>query len=143
MNVPHSKKVGTIAAMLVCVASCLFPASAASADTSIVGITTELHRAIKGGDAGKWRELLVTSTNVQARDENGNTPLHFAALRENADAVDALLKRGADVHAVNVAKATPLHYGCGSERIVRALLAHRAKPNAVSSAGVTPLLAAA
>jgi ankyrin repeat protein len=129
--------------MLVFVASCLFQALAADPDSSRVGVTTELHRAIKGGDAAKWRELLIASTDVHARDENGNTALHFAALRENADVVEALLKRGADVHVVNVAKATPLHYGCGSERIVRALLAHGAKPNVVSTAGVTPLLGAA
>ena len=55
-----------------------FQASAADAGSSPVGVTTEHHRAIKSGDAAKWRELQVASTDVQARDEKGNTAWHFA-----------------------------------------------------------------
>lgn len=72
----------------------------------------------------------------------GDTPLHRAALRGDADAVEALLAQGADVNALNAAGATPLHYGIVSERIVAALLSHGAKPDVVSGVGVTPLLGA-
>lgn len=71
-----------------------------------------------------------------------HTPLHLAALRGDAEAVETLLRQGADPNALNAYGATPLHYGIGSERIVAALLARGARPNVVSQAGVTPLFGA-
>ena len=79
---------------------------------------------------------------ASARDSAGNTPLHLAALRGDADALDRLLAAGADPNALNEAGATPLHYAVASERMVAALLARDAKPDVVSKIGVTPLLGA-
>jgi len=76
------------------------------------------------------------------RDGAGNTPLHLAALHHDAEAVEALLARGAEVDVTNHAGATPLHYGTGSERIVRALLRAGARADAKSGLGITPLLTA-
>jgi ankyrin repeat protein len=84
----------------------------------------------------------TTSRQAESSPGTGNTPLHLAALRGDADAVDALLAQGTDANALNRAGATPLHYGVTSERIVAALLDHGAKPDVVSSVGVTPLLGA-
>jgi len=75
-------------------------------------------------------------------DPAGNTPLHLAALANDADTVDTLLAAGADANATNRAGATPLHYGTGSERMVRALLKAGAQPNVTSGIGLTPLLTA-
>lgn len=82
------------------------------------------------------------ASEANVRDVAGNTLLHLAALRGDADAVDALLGRGADAKAINHAGATPLHYGVGNERIVTALLAHGAPAEAVSKLSITPLLGA-
>ena len=76
---------------------------------------------------------------VQPADADGNTPLHLAVLRGDAEAVEALLKAGADAAVVNAAGATPLHYAAANERIVTALLAHGAPVNAVSKLAHTPL----
>lgn len=76
------------------------------------------------------------------RNAEGNTPLHLAALRGEADAVDALLASDPDPNALNHAGATPLHYAVASERMVAALLARGAKPDVMSKLGVTPLLGA-
>lgn len=92
-------------------------------------------------DPDGWRAL-VEHAEVSVRDEHGNTILHHAALRGDAEAVELLLARGADPGATNNAQATPLHYGIRSERIVRALLARGAPVDPVSDAGVTPLLGA-
>src|SRR4051812_43642225 len=80
---------------------------------------------------------------VESRNDNGNTPLHLAAIRGDVNAVRALLKAGADANALNLEEATPLLYGTGNAEIVRELLAHHAKPNAVSKKGITPLISAA
>ena len=76
-------------------------------------------------------------------DARGNTPLHLAALRNDGDEVERLLQSGADPRAKNAAGATPLHYGAGSDRVVRLLLKAGADPNAVSAAGMRPLHSAA
>src|SRR5687768_3749050 len=81
-------------------------------------------------------------SEANARDAAGNTPLHRAALRGDAEGVEALLARGADAAATNLAGATPLHYAIESERMVAALLTHGAPLDAVSKAGITPLLGA-
>src|SRR6059058_4619911 len=62
-------------------------------------------------------------------DADGNTPLHLAVLRGDADAVEALLRAGADAKSLNTAEATPLHYAAANERIISALLAHGAPVN--------------
>src|SRR4051812_41120683 len=81
-----------------------------SAEISVttVPVSSPLHVALAHDDA-TWRDLLAHTTDVGIRDAQGNTPLHLAALRANADAVDALLARSADANATNSAGATPLH----------------------------------
>ena len=76
-----------------------------------------------------------------------HTPLQRAAMRQQADAVDALLEQGAAVGAENHRGRTALHYAVlpGQEgtdyslRMVRALLAHGADPNHVDVTNRTPL----
>lgn len=80
------------------------------------------------------------ATDAPSTTAAGDTPLHLAALRDDADAVESLLAAGADPNALNRHGATPLHYGISSERIVAALLARGAKPDVVSAVGMTPLL---
>jgi ankyrin repeat protein len=53
---------------------------------------------------------------VDARDESGCTPLHFAADRGQAVAAQLLLAAGADVNARDADGQTPLHYAALCER---------------------------
>jgi ankyrin repeat protein/mono/diheme cytochrome c family protein len=91
--------------------------------------------------------FLSTSSAAQtptppSPDAHGNTPLHLAALRNDAGAVDTLLAHGADTNALNSAGASALHYGTGSESIVKALLARDAAVDVVSKDGLSPLMTA-
>ncbi len=79
---------------------------------------------------------------VSAQTPATNPPLHAAALRNDADAVEQLLAAGADPNALNAAGATALHYGTGSARIVKALLARGAKADVISKDDLTPLMTA-
>jgi len=52
--------------------------------------------------------LLDHGANINERDAEGNTPLHYAASNHSPELVELLLKRGADVLARNKNGQTPL-----------------------------------
>ena len=56
----------------------------------------ELHQAARECDADRVRQLLASSTQVNATDENGMTPLHIAIDARQVECVALLLKAGAD-----------------------------------------------
>jgi ankyrin repeat protein len=64
------------------------------------------------------RALIDAGADINAKDNEGNTPLHFAVKRINREKfatrdyegiIRLLLEKKADVHIVNVGGATPLH----------------------------------
>src|SRR5688572_553650 len=77
-----------------------------------------LLQAVRMGDAAAWQARLKTKPDLNARDAEGNTALHIAALNHDRAAVDALLAAGAEVDARNAEEATPLLYGAGHAEIV-------------------------
>ncbi len=85
--------------------------------------STPLHWAAINGRPALIRSLLAHGADLDAEDNDGFTPLHYASdsRYENAPAVvEILLAHGADVNAKSVAGVTPLHcvtlqkdyYGC-------------------------------
>ena len=72
------------------------------------------------------------------------TPLHRAAFEGHEEAVESLLKMGADAHARNCYGRTPLHDAVhfGSPYIVSLLLKHKGNTNAVDNYDMTPLFKA-
>lgn len=100
-------------------------------------------RAVRTGDSELLRVVLGRETDLSVRDGHGDTPLHIAAYRGDAAAVEALLERGAKPDTTDDDGATPLLYGAGNEEVVRALLAHAANPNLASKLELTPLMSAA
>ncbi|HEY7154662.1 MAG TPA: ankyrin repeat domain-containing protein [Gemmataceae bacterium] len=59
----------------------------------------KLHRAAEAGGLTLVCELLNQGCPVNAFDELGKTPLHYAVLGEHFTVVDVLLRSGADVNA--------------------------------------------
>lgn len=53
-------------------------------------------------------ELLIRGAHIDVRDENGNTPLHLAALMGLPDLTKELLEWGADVKTVNSKGELPM-----------------------------------
>jgi len=76
--------------------------------------------------------------DVNAKDEDGWTPLHFAATKE---IVELLINEGADVNAKNKWGGTPLHAAAtnGKKETVELLIAADADVNAKAKDGKTPL----
>jgi ankyrin repeat protein len=58
-----------------------------------------LHSAAQCGDVVRLRELVDLGHSVNAFDELGFTPLHYAVWKDQFDAAMFLIKAGADVNA--------------------------------------------
>lgn len=111
-------------------------------DIDLWGFTT-LHKAVLGL-GGPVKSVLSNppvALEIDRPDARGRTPLHWAALRADLDAMSLLLGAGASVHAVDLTKATPLLYAVSSARpdMVQLLLGRGANVNAANSRGDTPL----
>ncbi|MGD0815313.1 MAG: ankyrin repeat domain-containing protein [Verrucomicrobiota bacterium] len=89
---------------------------------------------------GFGRGVLVFTT-----DNNGWTPLHWAAYEGHMDLAELMLNNKAEVDANNKNGDTPLNRAAakGHKSVAELLLAHKAEVNAKNYAGWTPLHEAA
>jgi ankyrin repeat protein len=98
--------------------------------------------AIRRGDASKLARAL-SSKNVDARDEDGRTPLMHAVLAErpNPEIIRLLAERGADLNAADKGGWTALHFAGQDQKAeaVRALLEAGAAVDPRDADGTTPL----
>ena len=71
---------------------------------------------------------LDAGADVMARNEDGGTPLHYAAMNGNPEVVERLLELGADINAKDNDGYTPLHWASrrGHAEAVKLLLEHGA-----------------
>lgn len=101
--------------------------------------------AVKRRDSSEVRALLADAVDVNAREGDGATALHWAASADDLAIVDLLLAAGARADAANDLGVTPLHLAAANANAVVALrLLERGAPaDAATLAGVTPLMEAA
>ena len=88
------------------------------------------------------RLLLAHQADAQARDDAGDSPLLWAAMRGNAAIVELLLEHGAAIDAPDDAhRATPLHMAVrgGHRAVTELLLARGADVKVRDKEGKTPL----
>jgi len=82
------------------------PATARQTDSAG---NTMLHVAMQNGvDTVTVGRILDSSSNVNARNRDGDTPLHIAARLNRREAGEYILARGADVFSANSAGDSPL-----------------------------------
>ena len=77
--------------------------------------------------------------DVDTTDNDGRTPLHWAAAVCNTDVMEVLIQFGADVSATDNAGATTLHYAIGSARCIEIAIEHGCRVEMVADDLGTPL----
>ena len=83
-NLLHFSWVGILAIMMsIEMLSCSF------------STTPELHKAIKTGDIEQVKQLIAKGADVNATDNKGETPLHFAAVFGHTAIAELLIIKGA------------------------------------------------
>ena len=106
-----------------------------------------LHKASYKGNVKVAQLLLEYGGNINARSEEGHTPLHrvLVGLTDGArahffDTIQLLLEYGADIDALDDAQSTPLHVASkyGSAKATRLLLEHGANAHLKNNEGHTP-----
>ena len=96
-------------------------------------------------DTNRAVQLLAADKNVaQARDRDGQTPLHWAVLNDQLPLTSFWLQAGASSAATNFAGQTPLHIAAtkGLTEQVKLLLVANAPTDIRDTNGWTPLDAA-
>jgi ankyrin repeat protein len=111
---------------------------AASSDTRLVD-------AVKKADKAAVRALLQKQIDVNAQEADGMTALHWAAVRDDLETINLLIRAGASPKVATRYGVTPLSLACtnGNAAVIEALLKAGADPNRPSPEGETPLMTAA
>lgn len=105
-----------------------------------------MHAAARHGrDAVAAQLLRRHNVDIEARNQDGWTPLHAAASNGHRSTLEFLLSRSAILEAKDESGETPCHKAVrkGRDDVLRCLLERGADPNAANNAGWTPLLTAA
>jgi ankyrin repeat protein len=113
--------------------------------TAATASDTPLIDAVQKHDGQRVRTLLGRGANVNQREYDGSTALHWAAYVDDPAIMTVLLKAGAKANVANEFGITPLMQACDSRdpKIVDLLLSSGADPNARAEAGDTPVMRAA
>jgi ankyrin repeat protein len=87
------------------------------------------------------RLLIQYGAEIEAREAEDNTPLHYASSTGSADVVQEIINNGADINAKDDAAQTPLHQACqnGHLNVVQALIRNGALLNEPDYRDDTPL----
>lgn len=102
----------------------------------------ELVRTLDANDTAKFKSMVQTSEDANAlRSDNNKTVLMYASWIGNADAVEHLVSKGADVNEQDESGATALHLAIwkAHNKIALLLIHHGASANSMSKEGMTPL----
>ncbi|XP_053105352.1 transient receptor potential cation channel subfamily A member 1 [Hemicordylus capensis] len=108
---------------------------------------TPLHHAAEGGQLELMQMIIDDSSAevLNVTDSSGNTPLHWATKKKQAESVKLLLSRGANPNVFNSSMMAPLHLAvqCLHNEIVKIFVENSSTDvNLEGESGNTPILVA-
>jgi ankyrin repeat protein len=103
----------------------------------------DVYAAVRANDLARLRTLIASPADANARDEQGDFPLIYAAGVGSIEAMKFLVDRGADLDAQNAFGSTALMLSATDLAKVRLLVERGANVNLASKQGRTPLFIAA
>ncbi|UTE77466.1 ankyrin repeat domain-containing protein [Rossellomorea sp. KS-H15a] len=108
----------------------------------IIEMEKEMKGAIYKGDIEKVKGILADNYNVNQKNDEGETALHFAALYEKPVLSELLLSSGADATIKNNSGETPIHLAVryGEFDTIEAIYDHNFDLNIKNDDGETPML---
>ena len=100
-----------------------------------------IHEAAWEGNIEAVKQHLAVGTDVNPKNEHGDTPLHYAAFKDYKEIAQLLIDKGADVNAKHKYGNTPLHDAAraGRKEVANLLINKGANVNARDENGGTPL----
>ncbi len=111
------------------------------------GAPNDLTRAIKYGVNDKVEELLTVSNNINAVDQNGNTPLSLAIKESNVELVKIILDKDANINQISFIdnyhyEYSPLMIASqnGNKEIINLLIENGADVNFVNNSSMSALM---
>ena len=96
----------TIAAMMLVGCTTTQPPGPPTAKAPEISI----HKAAYQGNIEAVKQHIAAGTDVNAKDDSGWTPLHWAASKVHNKTAKLLIEEGADVNVVNKDGLAPLDY---------------------------------
>lgn len=97
--------------------------------------------ATKSGQLAAANGAIASGAKVNARDDRGWSPLHYAGGNGHRDLVEVLLTNGADINIRDNNGMTTMHLvvGKGNAEMAELLIGRGADLNAIDSTGISPL----
>lgn len=130
----------------ICTAASLAigPLSFAKEPTTQTTNLSPLADAMQAKSLGRVRELIASGADINAKQSDGMTALHWACYHDDPQATAALIAAGANVDAKNDYDIPPLYIGCqnGNVEIVKSLLKAGADAKVTIPGGETCLMVA-
>ncbi|MFP3020595.1 MAG: ankyrin repeat domain-containing protein [Wolbachia sp.] len=107
----------------------------------ILKLNKELLLAVRSHELNEVKNLISQGASLEAKDDDDNTPLHWASWNSYLDVVDYLIKSGANLEAKNRYGRTPLLNASwnGHLDVVKYLVENGANLEAKDYNGKTPL----
>jgi ankyrin repeat protein len=108
---------------------------------SMNSIDQELFEATRENNPAEVSRLLRAGAGVNAKNDNGFTPLHWSWKNGQSQVLIELLDHGADIEVKDRNGLTPLHYACasGNVAVIVELLSRGAVTEVRDDRGDTPL----
>jgi hypothetical protein len=117
------------------------PPEGVKSETPIIAVNKTILHAIAKGDAGDVKNHILLGANVNERNKQGWTPLHFAAVRGKTECARVLIEYNAAVDFRTGTEKTPLHFAADRDflKLTKLLLENGADLGARDDEGWSPL----